>query len=159
MIEFKTAIRALAENKVEFVIIGGFAVKSHGSSYITQDLDFAFLRTPANLKKIVKALSPFKPRPRDFPAELPFVFDEITLLNGTNFTFETTIGDIDLLGEVAGIGDYSEVEKEFVTMRLFDYDIKILSIDGLIKSKRAAGRTKDLLVLPELEALKELLES
>ncbi|MEO6590421.1 MAG: hypothetical protein ABIP06_14070 [Pyrinomonadaceae bacterium] len=44
-------------------------------------------------------------------------------------------------------------------MRLFDYDIKILSIDGLIKSKRAAGRTKDLLVLPELEALKELLES
>ena len=39
MIEFKKAIRALAENKVEFVIIGGFAIKSHGSSYITQDLD------------------------------------------------------------------------------------------------------------------------
>ena len=117
------------------------------------------MRTPENLKKIAKALAPFKPRPRDFPAGLPFVFDEVTLLNGTNFTFETAIGDIDLLGEVAGIGDYSEVEKEFVIMQLFDYDIKILSIDGLIKSKRAAGRPKDLLVLPELEALKELLES
>ncbi|MEO6590420.1 MAG: hypothetical protein ABIP06_14065 [Pyrinomonadaceae bacterium] len=101
MIEFKTAIQALAENKVEFVIIGGFAVKSHGSSYITQDLDFAFLRTTENLEKIVKAFSPFQPRPRDFPVGLPFVFDESTLLNGTNFTFETTIGDLNLLGKVA----------------------------------------------------------
>lgn len=159
MIEFSTAIRALAGNEVEFVILGGFAIKAHGSSYITQDLDFAYRRTSENLRKIVKALAPFKPRPRDFPAELPFVFDETTLLHGTNFTFATTIGDIDLLGEVTGIGDYAEVAKEFVIMRLFDYDIKILSLDGLIKSKRAAGRTKDLLVLPELEALKELLES
>ena len=159
MIKIEAAIKALAENQVEFVIIGGIAFNAYSSGYVTSDLDFAYLRTPENLKKIAKALAPFKPRPRDFPAGLPFVFDEVTLLNGTNFTFETMIGDIDLLGEVAGIGDFSEVEKEFVIMQLFDYDIKILSIDGLIKSKRAAGRPKDLLVLPELEALKELLES
>lgn len=35
--------------------------------------------------------------------------------------------------------------------------IRILNLDGLINAKRAAGRTKDLLVLPELEALRELL--
>ena len=70
------------------------------------------------------------------------MFDETTLLHGTNFTFATTTGDIDLLGEVTGIGDYAEVAKEFVIMRLFDYDIKILSLDGLIKSKRAAATLK-----------------
>jgi hypothetical protein len=30
-------------------------------------------------------------------------------------------------------------------------------LDALIRAKRAAGRTKDLLVLPELEALREVL--
>jgi hypothetical protein len=89
---------------------------------------------------------------------LPYIFDESTLLNATNFTFQTDIGDIDLLGEVAGVGNYEAVENESVIMELFDFDVKVLSLNGLIKAKRAAGRPKDLLVLPELEALKELLE-
>ncbi len=36
-------------------------------------------------------------------------------------------------------------------MELFDFDIKVLSLNGLIKAKRVAGRPKDLLVLPELK--------
>ena len=69
----------------------------------------------------------------------------------------TAIGDVDMLGEVAGVGDYEAVLKESVTETLYDCEIRILSLEGLIKAKRAAGRTKDLLVLPELEALQELL--
>jgi hypothetical protein len=34
----------------------------------------------------------------------------------------------------------------------------VLSLDALIITKRAAGRTKDLLALPELEALREVLK-
>jgi hypothetical protein len=152
------AIKCLAQNNVAFVIIGGVAITSHGSSYIKKDLDFCYQRTRENLKNIVSALSPFNPKPRDFPENLPYIFDESKLLNATNFTFQTDIGDIDLLGEVAGVGNYEAVENESVIMELFDFDVKVLSLDGLIKAKSAAGRPKDLLVLPELEALKELLE-
>jgi len=42
-------------------------------------------------------------------------------------------------------------------MNLLGNDVRVLSIDGLIAAKRAAGRPKDMLVLPELEALKEAL--
>ena len=42
-------------------------------------------------------------------------------------------------------------------MELFDFEVRVLSIEGLILAKRAAGRTKDLLVLPELEAMQETL--
>lgn len=77
--------------------------------------------------------------------------------NGTNFTLKTSIGDIDLLGEVAGIGDYEAVKNESVIDTLYGCEVRILTIEGLIKAKRAAGRVKDLLVLPELEALRELL--
>lgn len=118
---------------------------------------FVIIRTTENLKKIAKALAPFNPRLRDFPKELPFVWDEITLQNGTNFTLETDIGDIDLLGEVSGVGDFKAVESESVEMEILDVFVKVISLDDLIKAKRAAGRTKDLLVLPELEALRETL--
>lgn len=157
MVEFEPAINALTLKEVDFVIIGGVAISVHSSGYITRDLDFCYRRTTENLKKIAAAFAPFSPRLRGFPENLPFVWDERTLQNGTNFTLITTIGDIDMLGEVAGVGDYETVKKESISARLYDCNVRVLTLDGLINAKRAAGRTKDLLVLPELEALKELL--
>lgn len=109
--------------------------------------------------KPIKALAPFKPRPRNFPDELPFVWDVATLNQGTNFTFTTEIGDIDLLAEVSGIGIFEDVLAESVTMNLYGYEINVLSIEGLIKAKSAAGREKDLRILPELKAMKEVLDN
>lgn len=77
--------------------------------------------------------------------------------NGTNFTFITEIGDVDLLGEVAGVGNYKDVIENSEFKELFGLQVRVLTLDGLIKAKTAAGRTKDLLVLPELEALREAL--
>jgi hypothetical protein len=155
MVELKTAILSLAENAVEFVIVGGVAISLHSSGYVTQDFDFCYSRERENLKRIVKALAPFNPRLRDFPPGLPFVWSEQTLQNSTNLALETEIGDIDLFGEIKGVGTYIEVEKESTIMNLFGFEIKTLSIEGLIRAKRAAGRPKDLLVLPELEGLRE----
>jgi hypothetical protein len=157
MVEFEPAIKSLSEANVDFVIIGGVAISVHSSGYITKDLDFCYLRNKENLKKIVVAFTPFYPHLRGYPKDLPFAWDERTLQNGTNFTLDTQIGEIDMLGEVAGIGDYEAVKKESVSTKLYDCEVRILTLDGLIKAKRAAGRTKDLLVLPELEALRELL--
>lgn len=119
MVILETAIQSLADNGVDFVIVGGVAIKIHSSAYVTLDLDFCYSRTKENLSKIVSALSGFNPRPRDFPKELPYFFDERTLQNATNFTFETDIGDIDLLGEVAGVGTYTEVEKSSVVFEIY----------------------------------------
>lgn len=157
MINLKVAIQTLTDNNVDFVIVGEIASFCHGWKTITLRIDICYSRTKENLTNIVSALSQFNPRPRDFPEDLPYFFDEYSLQNGTNFTFETTIGDIDLLGEVAGVGTYSEVEKSSVIFEIYEREVRVLSINSLIDAKRAAGRTKDLLVLPELEALQELL--
>ena len=157
MKQFETVVRALAENSVEFVIIGGVAVTLHGSAYMTQDFDFCYHRTTQNLRRIVHALAPFNPKLRGFPEHLPFVWDERTLQQGTNFTLTTNLIDVDLLGEVSGLGNYQDVLRMSVEINFSDVKVRILSLDGLILAKRAAGRTKDLLVLPELEALREVL--
>lgn len=156
MVKIEPVIATLSRNNVEFVIIGGIAFRIHSASHSTFDFDLCYKRTKENFSRIVAALAPFDPRPRDFPDNLPFIFDESSLSNGTNFTFQSTLGDIDLLGEVAGLGTYEEVKATANNMRLFGFDVLVLSVEGLIKAKRAAGRTKDLLVLPELETLLEL---
>lgn len=150
-------LKFLTENDVEFVIVGGVAIIAHGIPYATFDLDFCYARTPENLKKIASALSPLNPRLRDFPKDLPFIWDERTLQNGTNFTLQTDIGDIDLLGEVAGVGSYNEVFANSAILKLFGDDVRVLSLEDLIKAKKAAGRPKDLFVLPQLETLQEAL--
>lgn len=155
MIELEPALKSLTENAVEFVIVGGVAITAHGSAYLTQDLDFCYSRARGNLKAIVSALAHYNPKPRGFPTNLPYIFDETTLQNGTNFTFRTDLGDIDLLGEVAGVGDYKVVNQNSEIKSLLGFQVKVLNVESLIKAKRAAGRTKDLLVLPELEALRE----
>jgi len=72
-----------------------------------------------------------------------------------NFTLQTDLGDIDLLGHISGVGEFPAVAADFVLMPLFDLECRVASFDVLIRSKQAAGRPKDLIVLPELEALKE----
>lgn len=159
MISLFKAVRLLAAADVEFVIVGGVAVRSHGSGYLTQDLDICYSRTRSNLEKLAEALRPLNPRPRGFPDELPFIWDWTTLQNGTNFTFKTSLCDIDLLGEVAGIGDYTKVLANSSEMDFDGFKARILSINGLIIAKETAGREKDKAGLQELYALRAAIEN
>ncbi len=156
MIELQQALAAFARYDVEFIIVGGVAMNLHGSAHVTFDLDICYDRRRTNLKRIVAALAPYHPRLRGLPESLPFVWDEQTLQSGTNFTLTTDLGDIDLLGEIAGVGSYAHAFAASVAVPLYGIECRMLTLDSLIAAKRAAGRTKDLLVLPELEALREL---
>ena len=75
------------------------------------------------------------------------------LRSGLNFTLRTEAGDIDLLGEVTGVGQYEEAARGAIPMELFGRRILVVSLDVLERSKRAVGRAKDLL---DLEAIREL---
>jgi hypothetical protein len=152
---FIRAVQTLVDGDVEFVIIGGWSAILHGSSYTTNDLDVCFSRRKDNLGRLARALAPFHPRLRDLPADLPFVWDDATLGNGTIFTLSTDLGVIDLLAEVTGLGGFEEVKACSVLVDAFDRRVRTLDLPSLIRAKRAAGRPKDLLVLPELETLLE----
>ncbi len=153
--QFKTALQALCDAQVEFVVIGGVSANWHGSARVTVDLDIFYSRVPANLNRLVGALAPFHPKPRDFPAGLPFIWDEATLRNASVLTLQTDLGEIDLLAEVAGLGGWSEVNEHAIRVSIFDRGIRTLDLASLIASKRAAGREKDLAALPELESILE----
>jgi len=154
--DFKTALKTLTDGRVNFIVVGAYAGVVQGTAQVTRDLDICYERSPENMKRLAVALAPCHPRLRGTPAGLPFVLDERTLAQGMNFTFQADFGDIDLLGELSGVGQFPELARDAVLIELHGMQVRVASLDALIRSKRAAGRAKDLNVLPELEALKEM---
>ena len=155
MTDFGAVIRTFSEAGVEFVIVGGLAATIHGSARLTQDIDLVYARTRANIERLVAALKPQAPYLRGVPTGLPFDWSEATVARGLNFTLTTAIGDIDLLGEIVGGGDYDALVPHTVSVDLFGFRCRCLDLPGLIRAKRAAGRPKDLDALAELDALLE----
>ncbi len=156
MTELPEIFKILYHASLEFVVIGGAAMHLQGSAYVTKDVDFCYSRTPENMKRLATSLAPHHPRLRGAPADLPFTFDARTIAQGMNFTLTTDLGDLDFLGEVTGLGAYKEVKSAADTQMIDGIPVLVLSLSGLIKSKKAAGRAKDLYVLPELEGLELL---
>lgn len=155
MTDFPGLLRALQKDKVRFIVIGGAAATGHGSARLTVDLDVVYSRSPENLRRLAAAIAPLAPTLRGAPEGLPLVWDERTIRSGLNFTLSTSLGAVDLLGEVAGGGTYENLEKDTETIHVFGVDCLCVTLDALIRLKRAAGRRKDLEAIAELEAIRE----
>ena len=156
MLQAALLLTALSQADVAFIVIGGMAAVAQGATYVTADLDLCYQRHLRNYQRLSHTLRPFKPRLRGAPADLPFVLDAATLRAGLNFTLMTEVGDVDLLGEVTGLGPYEIVKAHAEEVELYAHRIWVLTLEGLIVSKQAAGCAKDLLLLPELQALQAL---
>ena len=155
MTDFEGLIRRLVAADVRFVVIGGFAGTVLGSPRTTVDLDIVYARDAGNLARLAGALEPLAPKMRGAPDDLPFTLDVETLVRGLNFTLTTTLGDLDLLGEVVGGGTYEELLPNTQRLSVFDTQMAVVTLPQLIRLKRAAGRPRDLAALAELEALLE----
>ena len=113
------------------------------------------LSTITNLDRLVAALASEKPYLRGAPPGLPFTWDRETLARGLNFTLVTSLGEIDLLGEIPGGGAYDDLVPEAIELQVFGRRCLCLSLRQLIQARRAAGRPKDLEALAEPEAIAE----
>jgi len=151
---FGDLLRALASAGVDFVLVGGVAAAAHGSPRGTQDLDVVYRRDEDNLLKLVGSLAVLHPYLRGAPPGLPFRFDLPTVRAGLNFTLMTDLGAIDLLGEIAGGGNYESLVDHTVTVDAIGVSCRMLDLETLIRTKKAAGRPKDLEGIAELESLR-----
>jgi hypothetical protein len=155
MTDFQRLISVLASNSVEFIIVGGAAATAHGARRLTEDLDIVYRRTGQNVVRLVQALAPLRPYLRGAPPGLPFDWSERTVKNGLNFTLTTSVGPVDLLGEISGGGNYEALLPYSIPIELFESRCLCLGLERLIQVKRAAGRPKDFDAIAELEAILE----
>lgn len=147
--DFRDFLKALNDQEVKYILVGGLAVVLHGHARVTGDMDIWVECTEANYKKLVKAFHQF---------HMP-VFD-MTLekfLNTTDndvFSFGRNPVGIDVMTSVKGI----EFDKSYELSIVFDDDgllIRVVHINQLIEAKRNSGRLKDLDDIQQLQRKKK----
>ena len=145
------------------MVIGGLAGSILGSADVTSDLDICYSRDQENLERLADALRDLGAHlrvAREPDANLPFRLDAATLKAGDTFTLATEHGDLDVLGTPSGTQGFDDLDRSSTAVELgAGFRVHVASIDDLMRMKRASGRTKDLLHLEHLAALREEIEA
>lgn len=154
--DFTNILERLAEAKVDFVLVGGFAGVVHGCNYVTQDIDICCDFSAANLMALQKTLSDLQPVHRMTPNRQKLKLTEKTCVDFKNLYLDTKIGQLDCLSRIEGIGDFDHVKKASRIIKVGKVKIHVLSLDALIKAKKAMNRPSDRQAIIQLEAIRKL---
>ena len=136
---------ALADFGVDFVVIGGIAVQTHGYLLGTHDVDVIVRPAALNLSRVSEALA-------DLQAELRGggtlrLNDPHQLRTAPLIPVTTRFGPLDIVNidHVAGSpGDYDRLKEAALTVGLAGRSLAVVALSDLIRMKRAAGRDQDL---------------
>lgn len=140
---------------VEYVLIGGLAATLHGSPLRTGDVDLCPAASKDNLARLARALKKLHARIRTEGVDggLAFACDAEFLAQVSVLNLETAAGDVDLSFQPSGTNGYADLAAQAERFDLEGVEVSVASLADVIRSKRAAGRKKDLEALPVLEDL------
>ena len=144
--DFKELLAECVAARVEFAIVGGYAVGFHARPRATKDLDLLVAGTPANLERLANALERF-----GAPAQV--VRAARTAGPEDVLYFGSPPLRVDLMTYADGL-DTREVLGRTDTAHLLGLDVPVIALDDLIANKRAAGRKQDVADVELLEAVR-----
>jgi hypothetical protein len=154
--ELEQFVAFFARHGVEFLVIGGQAETLMGSPRVTYDTDICYRRSADNLTRLAAALKELKPTLRNAPADLPIVLDAEALALGSDYTFDTPIGQLDLLGWVEPVGTYEAMLPASEVYNVGSFEIRTIGLEDLIRIKQHIGRPKDRDSLFQLLAIRTI---
>lgn len=134
--DYKEILQYLNEEKAEFLIVGAYAMASHGFPRSTGDFDIWVNPTPANASRVYRALAAFGAPLQDVT---PADFEE----QGIIYQIGVEPCRIDIITMISGGISFSEAAKRAVKADFDGEPMAVLSIDDLITNKLATGRPKD----------------
>jgi hypothetical protein len=151
---YLSLLRRLFDARADFILVGGLAMRAHGSMETQDLLEICYRSTPANVHKVHAALEPLQTRLRgDFTGK-GFRFEP-----GMNLALATAAGSVTLFAGLVGIGSFDHILAQSVLRRVDGLPIWILSLEGMIAAKTAACTLKDQYDLLQLLDLKNLDEA
>ena len=161
---FEKIFKALNENDVKYLVIGGAAVNLHGYVRVTHDLDLFIALDESNIKKFANTMKTLNFKPR-VPVEIEELGDskkrEQWIKEKNMKVFSLVDIDTDDIIDIM-IMDYlqfNESYKEKKVVQIKDIEIPLASIKDIIKLKEIAGRAKDIIDLKVLLEIQERLNN
>jgi len=147
-------VDVLNRHNVKFVVIGAFAaIAQHAPIPATRDIDLTTDSSLENLTRLSAALKELGARIRTDAVDegLPFNHDGRSLAASSVWNLICHFGEFDISFWPSGIpGGYEELAVRARRMRVDSVDVMVADLSDVIRSKEAAGRPKDLQVLPIL---------
>ena len=157
LFEANEILLALAEHGVDFVVIGGIAVQTHGYIRGTRDVDVVARPTVLNFTRLSEALADLRAEPR--AAGVPKLTDPHALSRAPLIPVLTSAGPLDVVHVehlAGGPRDYDSLRDAALRVELEGREIAVAGLPDLVRMKRAAGRDQDLM---DIEALTRPAES
>ncbi len=142
--DFRDILSAFIKEKVEFIVVGGFAVAFHGHPRSTGDIDLWIRCSEANASKVWKAL-------QEFGAPLFNLTLDDLQTPGTVFQMGVVPSRIDIILEIDGV-TFDDAWKEHLIVNVEEMKIPVLGKDHLLVNKRTVGRPKDQIDILWLES-------
>ena len=156
-------LEVLVRHAVEFVVIGQYAAELRGAllERRTQDIDLTPAADRANMARLSSALGELDARVRaeDVAGGLAFSHDARSLARADMWNLTCQWGEFDLSFRPSGTAGYRDLVTNSELLIVGAVEVSVASLDDVIRSKEAAGRPKDLRVLPALRAVAERLRS
>ena len=157
-VDVPTILDSLEQHNVQYIVIGGFAAELHEVAIPpTRDIDITPASTEDNLRRLASALRALSARfrvPNGPPegVEIPGGITAAWLANMVTVTLWTNAGALDVALRPDGTAGYDDLNDSVTRVEHEGRQIPVASLADVIRSKEAAGREKDLLVLPALKA-------
>jgi hypothetical protein len=133
--DFAEMLSALCAERVEFLIVGAFALAAHGLPRATGDIDIWVRPTPENAERTLRALS-------SFGAPLFDLSRDDLVRNDTVFQIGLPPARIDLMTGISGV-DFEQAWRGRLDVELGDMRVAVLGLLELEKNKAAVDRPKD----------------
>lgn len=131
-------LRALRDQRVEYVLIGGLAVQTHGHPRTTQDVDLIPEPSARNVERLGAALREL--RARAVGGTEP---EAIEIPVSGVLELDTDAGGVDVHLDPPGAAPYPQLRARALVVRVFETPVAVVGRDDLISMKRASDRPLD----------------
>ncbi len=154
-------IKLLAEQQIDYVLVGGLAVALHGYPRLTMDVDIVLAMEPGNLQRFIDSV-----RKAGLQPTIPVTLDDLArpelidqwhrekgMLAFSLRSPEAQATVLDVL--VRPVVSYADLRRDALMADFGPNRIPIASIEHLITLKSGTGRSKDVLDIEELRKLQK----
>lgn len=141
--DYKEMLSCLVGEKVEFIVVGAYALAVHGYPRATGDIDIWVNPEESNAERVYRALA-------RFGAPMGGIREEDFRQKGIIFQIGIAPRRIDILTDIDGVG-FDEAYRDKIIIDIENLKIPVLSIEMMIRNKTASGRKKDLLDAEHLQ--------
>ena len=129
--DFRDILSAFCEEKVEFMLVGAYAVAAHGLPRATGDIDLWIKSSSENADRVWSALN-------KFGAPLSNLSKQDFITPGNIVQLGVAPGRIDILTQITGV-DYQDADQGKILIEIEGITVPVIGRSHLIQNKNAVG--------------------